>query len=72
MNAIMFPTFIAGLEVEVLCHKPEWQQSIRNGLLNSHQCEILLSLLEELWRRAEPGLSVHDLARQRGIEMGLV
>lgn len=72
VNAILFPTFIVGLEVEVLCHKPEWQQIIRNSLLDSRQCEILLSLLEELWQRADSSLSVHDLARQRGIEMGLI
>jgi hypothetical protein len=71
-NAILFPMFIAGLEVDVLCHKPEWQQTIRNVLLNTHQCDLLLSLLEELWQRADPGLSVHDLARQKGIEMGLL
>ncbi|CAG8010956.1 unnamed protein product [Penicillium salamii] len=72
VNAILFPVFIAGLEVEVLHHKLDWQQMIRNSLKTSHQCEILLSLLEELWQRADPSLSVHDLARQRGIEMGLV
>lgn len=72
INAILFPMFMAGLEVDVMCHKPEWQQTIRNAFLNSHQCEILLSLLEELWRRADTSLSVHDLARQRGIEMGLI
>lgn len=55
-----------------MCNQLEWQQVIRNALRNSHQCEILLDLLEELWHRADPILSVHDLARQRGIEMGLL
>ena len=64
--------FVAGLEVSVLCRKPEWQQSIRKGLLGSHQCGILLSLLEELWQKEDPNLSVHELARQRGLEMGLI
>ncbi|KAJ5275165.1 hypothetical protein N7497_005778 [Penicillium chrysogenum] len=71
-NAILFPMFVAGLEVSVLCRKPEWQQSIRKGLLGSHQCGILLSLLEELWQKEDPNLSVHELARQRGLEMGLI
>ncbi|KAK9852402.1 hypothetical protein MYU51_008133 [Penicillium brevicompactum] len=71
-NAIILPVFIAGLEIYVLCRKPEWQQMIRTSLRTSHQCEILLSLLEEIWQRADPSLSVHDLARQRGIEMGLL
>lgn len=72
MNAIIFPLFIAGLEIEVMCNNLELQQVIRNALRNSHQCEILLDLLEELWHRADPTLSVHDLARGRGIEMGLL
>ncbi|KXG53693.1 uncharacterized protein PGRI_007430 [Penicillium griseofulvum] len=71
-NAILFPTFVAGLEVGVLCHKPEWQQTIREGLLGSNQSEILLSLLEELWQKKDPNLSVHELARQKGLEMGLL
>lgn len=72
VNSTMLPVFIAGLEIDVLCHKPEWQQMIRNCLGTSHQSEILLSLLEEIWQRADPSLSVHDLARQRGVEMGLI
>lgn len=71
-NAILFPMFVAGLEVDILCRKPEWQQIIRNGLVDCHQCEILLSLLEELWQKEDPNLSVHELARQRGLEMGLI
>ncbi|KAJ5206889.1 hypothetical protein N7472_003337 [Penicillium cf. griseofulvum] len=71
-NAILFPMFVAGLEVGVLCRKPEWQQTIRKALLGSHQWEILLSLLEELWQKEDPNLSVHGLARQRGLEMGLL
>ncbi|KAJ5170364.1 uncharacterized protein N7500_003147 [Penicillium coprophilum] len=71
-NAILFPMFVAGLEVGVLCCKPEWQQTIRKALLDSHQCEILLSLLEELWRKEDPNLNVHELARQRGLEIGLL
>ncbi|KAJ5503405.1 hypothetical protein N7463_006279 [Penicillium fimorum] len=71
-NAVLFPIFVAGLEVGLLCHKPEWKQSIREGLLGSHQCEILLSLLEELWQKEDPNLSVHELARRRGLEMGLL
>ncbi|KAJ5498088.1 hypothetical protein N7453_007139 [Penicillium expansum] len=71
-NAIVFPMFVAGSEVGILCGKPEWQQTIRKGLLGSHQCEILLSLLEELWQKGDPNLSVHELARQKGLDMGLI
>lgn len=72
MNAIVFPMFVAGSEVGIMCHKPEWQQIIRKGLLGSHQCETLLSLLEELWKKEDPNLSVHELARQKRLEMGLI
>ncbi|KAJ5824139.1 hypothetical protein N7447_006479 [Penicillium robsamsonii] len=71
-NAVLFPLFVAGLEVGVLCRKPEWKQPIRKVLLGSHQCQILLSLLEELWQKEDPNLNVHELARQRGLEMGLL
>ncbi|CAI7663618.1 unnamed protein product [Penicillium glandicola] len=71
-NATLFPTFVAGLEVGVLCRKLEWKQTIRKALIDSHQCQILLSLLEELWQKEDSDLSVHDLARQRGLEMGLL
>ncbi|KAJ5373988.1 hypothetical protein N7517_005994 [Penicillium concentricum] len=71
-NATLFPMFVAGLEVGVLCHKPEWKQTIRKGLLDSHQCGILFSLLEELWQKEDPNLNVHELARRRGLEMGLL
>ncbi|KAJ5964317.1 uncharacterized protein N7479_004193 [Penicillium vulpinum] len=71
-NATLFPMFVAGLEVSIMCRKPEWQEIIRKTLIDSHQSEILLSLLEELWQKEDPNLSVHELARQRGLEMGLI
>ncbi|KAJ6044886.1 hypothetical protein N7499_007390 [Penicillium canescens] len=71
-NATIFPMFVAGLEVSVLCRKPEWQQAIRKEFSQSHQCQILLSLLEELWRKGDPAIDIHELARSKGLEMGLL
>ncbi|KAK5788771.1 hypothetical protein VI817_009729 [Penicillium citrinum] len=71
-NAILYPLFVAGLEVEVMCENRQWQKTIRNCFLGSRQDEILLDLLEEMWTRADPDLNVDDLAREREMEMGLL
>ena len=71
-NAILFPIIVAGLEVSVLCQNPQWQLTIRKCMLGSPQDEILLDLLEELWRKNDPILSVDNLARAKGVEMGLL
>jgi hypothetical protein len=71
-NATIFPMFVAGLEVSVLCRKPEWQQAIRKEFTQSHQCQILLGLLEELWGKGDPAIDIDELARSKGLEMGLL
>jgi hypothetical protein len=71
-NATIFPMFVAGLEVSVLCRRPEWQQFIRRGFTETHQGRILLGLLEELWGSEDSAIDVDGLARSRGIEMGLL
>jgi hypothetical protein len=71
-NAVLFPIFVAGLEVSVLTKDLDCQKAIRRCVLGSRQDEILLSLLEEMWQRGDPDLNVDDLARERGLEMGLL
>lgn len=71
-NAVVFPTFTAGLEVSVMRQNPQWQQTLRYCASGSRQEEILLSLLEEMWQRNDPTFDVDDLARARGVEMGLL
>ncbi|KAJ5675539.1 hypothetical protein N7462_008436 [Penicillium macrosclerotiorum] len=71
-NAVNLPLFIAGLEVTVISHNPQWQRTIRSCVLGSRQDEILLDILEELWHRNDPMLDVDDIARARGVEMGLL
>ncbi|KAJ5376804.1 hypothetical protein N7509_013690 [Penicillium cosmopolitanum] len=71
-NAVLFPIFVAGLEITVLAENPQCQKAIRTCTFGSRQDEILLSLLEEMWRRNDPDLNVDDLARERGLEMGLL
>ncbi|KAJ5090615.1 hypothetical protein N7532_009299 [Penicillium argentinense] len=71
-NAVLYPIFVAGLEVSAMCENPQWQSTIRKCVLGSRQDEILLGLLEEMWLRKDSDLSVDDLARERGVEMGLL
>lgn len=71
-NAMILPSFTAGLEVSTICRNPQWQQTIRDCSQGSRQEKILLGLLEEMWQRNDPTLDVDDLARERGLEMGLL
>ncbi|CAL5873659.1 uncharacterized protein PFLUO_LOCUS7941 [Penicillium psychrofluorescens] len=71
-NAKNYPLFVAGLEITVLRPRPDWQKKIRSFLLLTRQDELILSLLEEMWRRDDPNFSVDQVAQERGIEMGLL
>lgn len=71
-NAILYPLFVAGLEIRVMCKNVQWQKTIQNCFLGSRQDQILLDLLQEMWTRADPDLNVDDLARERQMEMGLL
>ncbi|KAJ5935276.1 hypothetical protein N7466_004823 [Penicillium verhagenii] len=71
-NAILFPIVVAGLEVSVLCENPEWQINIQKCMRGSRQHDLLLELLHEMWQKNDPILSVDDIARVKGIEMGLL
>ncbi|KAJ5108059.1 hypothetical protein N7456_004734 [Penicillium angulare] len=71
-NAVLFPIVVAGLEVSVLRQNPQWQETIRKCAPGSIQHEILLELMEELWEKNDPLLNIDDLARAKGVEMGLL
>ncbi|KAJ5145130.1 hypothetical protein N7448_002522 [Penicillium atrosanguineum] len=71
-NAVVYPYFVAGLEVEVMNRNPQWQDVIRNRASASKQDEILLEILEEMWQRNDPTLDVDDLAQAKELEMGLL
>ncbi|KAJ5659369.1 hypothetical protein N7507_005820 [Penicillium longicatenatum] len=71
-NAIQFPIVVAGLEVSVLCQNPQFQVMIRKCMLATRQDEILYDLLQEMWQKNDPILSIDNLARARGVEMGLL
>jgi hypothetical protein len=71
-NAIQFPIVVAGLEVSVLCQNPQFQVMIRKCMLGTRQDEILYDLLQEMWQKNDPILSIDNLARARGVEMGLL
>ena len=69
---MLFPMFVAGLEVSAIKENPQWQTTIRKCAKSSHQSDILLGLLEEMWDRSDPDVDVNGLAREKGIEMGLL
>ncbi|KAJ5757972.1 uncharacterized protein N7511_006666 [Penicillium nucicola] len=71
-NATIFPMFMAGSEASVLCRRPEWQQIIRAAFAESHQCQILLGLLEDLWQNGDSDIDIDELARSKELEMGLL
>jgi hypothetical protein len=71
-NSILFPLVVAGLETDIMCQNPEWQQNIRRSSLGSRQDDILLGILEEVWRRGDSTLDINALARERDLEMGLL
>lgn len=71
-NAVLFPIFAAGIEVAVLVQNPQWQATLRSCALGSRQDDLTFNLLGEMWERNDPNLNVDDLARSRGIEMGLI
>ncbi|KAJ5173044.1 hypothetical protein N7492_005637 [Penicillium capsulatum] len=71
-NAVLFPIFVAGIQITVLCQHPEWQATLRRCALGSRQDDVVFDLLGDLWKRNDPDLNVDDLARSRGIEMGLI
>ena len=71
-NAVVYPFFVAGLEVEVMNSNPQWQGAIRNRASASKQDGILMELLEEMWQRNDPTLNVDNLAQAKDLEMGLL
>lgn len=71
-NSILFPLVVAGLEVDIMCQNPQWQQTIRRSSLGSRQDEILLGILEEVWHRGDSTLDINALAREKDVEMGLL
>lgn len=71
-NSILFPNVVAGMEVDVMRQNPQLQKVIRGCSLGSRQDDILLDLLEEVWRQGDSTLDINDLARAKGVEMGLL
>lgn len=77
INAINYPIFTAGLEIEVLRKCPEHKGLIRHFLIVSQRCDygavnkVLLNLLDDLWDIDNLDLDMNDLARSQGIETGL-
>jgi hypothetical protein len=78
-NAIDYPGFVAGLQVDILNEKADLKNAIRScfaarkgSLDHSERSFHLLEILEEWWTCAGGSTTIHDLARSRGLEIGLL
>ncbi|KAL2808277.1 C6 finger domain protein [Aspergillus granulosus] len=78
INAIPYPTFIAGLQTDILTEYPSLKESVRIFLLRAaaepfwnKQYRIMLDLLEEYWTCTPGTVTIHQLAQAREIEVGL-
>lgn len=71
-NSILFPIVVAGLEANVMQKNPQWQETIRRCSLGSRQDNILLDILQGVWQRGDSALDIYELARARGVELGLL
>lgn len=79
LNAIEYPLFLAGLQADVLNEQTHLKQNIRNfyadrGILDGYARRMipLLDILENWWTCSRETTSIHDLARERGLELGIL
>ena len=78
INAISYPVTIAGLQSDVLHNDPPLKEFIRKTLLFTtdgpfcnRQYRLLLDLLEEYWTYPNGAVDIDQLARAKGVELGL-
>lgn len=78
LNAVHYPVFVAGLQADIVNTEPGLKHVIRrcfclrpNLLDIGGDGQLLLGFLEEYWRDPE-GTNLHELARSRGVELGLL
>lgn len=78
INAISYPVTIAGLQSDVVQKDPSLKEFIRKALLFTtdgpfcnRQYRLLLDLLEEYWTHRAGEVDIDQLARARGVELGL-
>ncbi|OJJ07843.1 hypothetical protein ASPVEDRAFT_202920 [Aspergillus versicolor CBS 583.65] len=78
INAISYPVTIAGLQSDVVQKDPSLKEFIRKALLFTtdgpfcnRQYGLLLDLLEEYWTHRAREVDIDQLARARGVELGL-
>lgn len=79
MNAVQYPAFIAGLEVQNMNDNPSWKALVRNCFLHhfrkkpaSDDNGLLLGFLEELWYIGIDNSDVDQTLRERGLELSLI
>jgi hypothetical protein len=78
INAISYPVCVAGLQSDILQRDPTVKEFIRKALrltgegpFWNRQYRLLLDLLEEYWTYPVGAVDIDQLARARGVELGL-
>lgn len=71
-NSTLYPLIIAGQEVQILHDHAHWQEVIRECSLDLHQGGILFEILEEMWQENKEKPDIHERARARNVEIGLL
>jgi hypothetical protein len=79
LNALKYPVFMAGLQANIINANAELKDVIRRCLSTwqeqqgyARDYHLVLEILEEWWLRHDEMSSVHELALQRGMEIGLL
>lgn len=78
-NALHYPVFIAGLEREILNTNSKWKGLILscfNASTAKEHCsmegQLLFELLEKFWGQDGDVMTIDELARVQGLELGLL
>ena len=78
INAIIYPTVVAALEIEIMNLQPAWKVIVKRCLdsasqpILTDQTRLLLGLIEEQWQRKTEAINIDTLLRERGIELSLL
>ena len=76
LNAIEYPVFVVGLEVDLINRDPDMKKTIRESLDDLYRGEtedqnrMVKELLEDLWKNGS-GVDVNQLVQRKGLELGL-
>ncbi|KAG6016740.1 hypothetical protein E4U54_000500 [Claviceps lovelessii] len=78
-NAIDYPLFLAGIEADIMNARPELKAAIKKCFAVRQEAfkypsrsTVLLDIMETWWTCDREDRSIHDVAKSRGLELGLL